>query len=66
MTPDEQKQMDEMKALAENYNKLNGSCPQCGYCPCCGRPRGNFNYPTYPTWPYYPGPYYQGPTCVNT
>lgn len=41
------------------------TCPSCGYCPCCGRPRGNFNYPTYPNWPYYLGPYYQGPTCHN-
>ena len=36
--------------------------PNCGYCPCCGRPRGNWNYPInpgYPTYPYYPPhPYY--------
>lgn len=60
--------LEDFKKLAEQYNQGHAHisqqvCPQCGYCPCCGRPRGNFNYPTYPTWPYYPGPYYQGPTC---
>lgn len=38
-------------------------CPNCGYCPCCGRPRGDWNYPIspYPHWPI--TPMYQGPTC---
>jgi len=55
--------LDDYKNLAKQHNQV---CPQCGYCPCCGRPRGNINYPSYP-WPYYPTvPYYQGPTCTNT
>ena len=29
-------------------------CPNCGYCPCCGRPRG-YGYTSYPI--YYNGPY---------
>lgn len=36
----------------------NSPCPNCGYCPCCGRPRGN--YPVYPVFPYQPTlPIYQ-------
>lgn len=76
MTPEEaRKQLEDLKPDPSNkdgaYNQghshiSNSICPSCGYCPTCGRPRGNFNYPQYPYWPYYPGPYYQGPTCVNT
>ena len=36
-------------------------CPNCGYCPHCGRSNGYYlPYPSYPTWPVY-NPY---PTYV--
>lgn len=41
-------------------------CPNCGYCPTCGRPQ---NIPYYPTYPYQPGPWYGNPwivTCGTT
>lgn len=77
MTPEEAKKaLDDYKPsdktadYSQGHSHINQQvCPSCGYCPCCGRLRGNFNYPTYPSypWPYYPTvPYYQGPTCVNT
>lgn len=31
--------------------QMNSPCPQCGYCPTCGRPR-------YQEWPRYYGPYW--------
>jgi hypothetical protein len=31
----------------------NCICPNCGYCPCCGRPYRNYNYPYYPAYPYW-------------
>lgn len=31
-------------------------CPNCGYCPCCGR-INNPVVPYYPPWPEYPQPY---------
>ena len=36
-----------------NFGQAN-ICPHCGYCPTCGRPWGNFNYPQqpYPINPY--------------
>ena len=43
--------LQDYKDLAKSMNQQ--VCPQCGYCPCCGRPRGNFNYPTYP-YPWNP------------
>lgn len=24
------------------------------YCPCCGKPNGGFNFPSYPAYPVYP------------
>lgn len=42
--------------LGQGFNQA--PCPNCGYCPCCGRPRGN--YPQYPIYPMYPTlPLYQ-------
>lgn len=35
-------------------------CPNCGFCPCCGRRNGQYAYP-YPYTPYpypYTGPYW--------
>jgi hypothetical protein len=32
---------------------LGGCCPNCGYCPTCGRPHYHYNYP------YYQSPYPQ-------
>jgi hypothetical protein len=29
----------------------NQVCPNCGYCPCCGRPYQHHNYPYYPSYP---------------
>jgi hypothetical protein len=80
MTPEEAKKAEnepvvgtskDYQDLAKQYSQGHGHinpqvCPQCGYCPCCGRPRGNFNYPQYPTYPYlnpYPYYYQTGPTC---
>lgn len=51
--------MQDYKDLADKFNKQ--VCPQCGYCPCCGRPRGNFYYPVQP--PYYFGWPYMQWTC---
>lgn len=45
----------------DGYYSQSKTCPNCGYCPCCGRPRGNFNYPAQPYWGWpYP---MTGPTC---
>ena len=60
--------LEAMKKFAEEHNKMkqpSGTCPHCGYCPTCGRPNNNLNWPVYPYYPYNPGPYYymQGPTC---
>ena len=52
MSPEEQKQFDEYKALAESHNKQQGTCPRCGFCPTCGRPRDNWNFPQYPSYPW--------------
>jgi len=40
-----------------NINHLTGGvCPHCGYCPTCGRPYRDYNYPYYPSiQPYYHG-----------
>jgi len=56
--------IEQMKALYPNTNPAHlGVCPNCGYCPCCGRPRGNWIYPinSYPYWTS--NSLYQGPTC---
>ena len=46
--------LEEWKKIAEENKKLqNHICPNCGYCPCCGRPYGNWNFPHYPTYPYW-------------
>jgi hypothetical protein len=35
-------------------------CPNCGYCPCCGRSRGNWNYPVNPVYSTMPiGSYFR-------
>ena len=39
---------------ALDYSKTH-VCPNCGYCPCCGRK--NPTVPYYPPWPGYPEPY---------
>ena len=56
--------LDDYKRIAqqEAYKAAQQrTCPNCGYCPCCGRPYANFNYPTQPYWGWpYP---MTGPTC---
>ena len=46
----------------------NSVCPNCGYCPCCGRP--NYPYWMGPYWyrPYFPytDPLYYGPIWTMT
>jgi hypothetical protein len=46
---------------------VTDKCPNCGYCPTCGRsntpPQGYYPQP-YPSWPYW-GPYYYGPFTVT-
>lgn len=40
-------------------------CPNCGRCPCCGRPYPQSYYPA--PYPYYPGYWYvdyQNPTVI--
>ena len=40
------------------HSKTQGSvCPNCGYCPTCGRPDNRWLSPWYP--PYNPWPWYQ-------
>lgn len=68
MTPDEVK--EQQKQLGESYNQGHNHinpqvCPSCGYCPCCGRTRNNWNYPMYPYYPHPNLPYYQI-TCGGT
>lgn len=45
--------LQDYKDLAKSMNQQ--TCPNCGYCPCCGRPRNNWNYPYWqnPNGPYY-------------
>ena len=43
------------------HSSTQGGCPNCGYCPCCGKQRYNLNYPLNPTYPIYP--YWQGTIC---
>lgn len=59
-----QNYIEQMKAQYPNTNPVHlGICPNCGYCPCCGRPRGDWNYPINP-YPYWPAiPIYQGTIC---
>lgn len=48
----------ELIKLAKESQKdihAGGACPNCGYCPHCGR-GGAHPAPYYPA-PYYPGPY---------
>ncbi len=53
-------------SLGNTYNPgINTLCPNCGYCPCCGRPRQQWPiYPYYPTvtWTYGANPNI-GATC---
>lgn len=56
---------------AFKVSHLSGSCPNCGYCPHCGR--GGGWYPQPWTWPYNPlpwspwqGPYYVTNTEINS
>lgn len=42
------------------YQSFRGVCPNCGYCPYCGRG----GYHTYP-WQPYPGPYWYGTGTVT-
>jgi hypothetical protein len=58
---------DELKKFAEKWNaeQAKQSCPNCGYCPHCGRSTS----PHYPWWqrPWYSGPYWQvTPTATIT
>ena len=68
MTPEEFKQQyDELMRLKpdsyDNDKKYpttsSSQCPNCGYCPSCGRPyHWNYNIP-----PYWWLPYSGSPTC---
>jgi len=49
-------QIDKIQEALE-YSKTH-ICPNCGYCPCCGR-RTPYSQPYYP--PYYPYPFYSQP-----
>lgn len=40
-------------------------CPNCGYCPCCGR-ANSAPWPTYIPVPVYPAPYYPAPYYPTT
>lgn len=46
-------QLKESQAQAQVFNKFNSpqlfnkSCPNCGYCSCCGRSNHHYNYPYY-------------------
>ena len=37
-------------------------CPNCGYCPTCGRPN---QYQLWPVWPYPQTPIWQWPTWIS-
>lgn len=54
--------MSEQNLSGANGNSANfvNTCPNCGYCPCCGRPKGWYPQQQ-PQWPY---PYY--PTVTWT
>ena len=45
-----------------DFSNINQShcCPNCGYCPCCGRPYYNQWYP-YQPYPWY----WQGGTSLS-
>lgn len=36
--------------LAQNTQHM---CPNCGYCPCCGRANARPYFAPYPYWPYW-------------
>lgn len=38
----------------DQYN-FPRTCPNCRYCPTCGRPSSGYPYPTYPIW-YFDSP----------
>ena len=44
--------LKDLKKLEGDMKNHYQPCPHCGYCPTCGRPYGNYNYPYYP--PMYP------------
>jgi len=44
-------------AFEKTHNK---SCPNCGYCPHCGRSNNPYPY-TYPYYPSYPNEWWQTP-----
>ena len=51
--PNPESGKSEIGQYSQGHGHINQQvCPQCGYCPCCGRPRGNFNYPQYPYYPW--------------
>jgi hypothetical protein len=55
---DYKRELEELKAKIESKNT---PCPNCGYCPCCGRPYHIQQYPTYPFSPT--NPYWGQPMC---
>lgn len=70
MTDDEYAEL--MTKYKDAYDKIRmanaHACPNCGYCPHCGRGGGYFGVPYYPNYPgggtYYPHPY--GPWVTYT
>lgn len=42
--------LQDRKDLANSVNQR--VCPNCGYCPCCGRLNGNFNYIIWSPYPH--------------
>lgn len=44
----------------------NSVCPNCGYCPHCGRSNGYRTYPWYPYPWYTPAPWFNPPFTIST
>jgi hypothetical protein len=44
---------------------MNGCCPNCGYCPCCGRTNHNYGIPAPRISDAFPPIYPQGPTLTE-
>ena len=64
MTPEEENISQNLKDAFKDYPKPQPQgksvCPNCGYCPCCGRSRGNWNYPVNPVYSTMPiGSYFR-------
>ena len=52
--------LEQYKAL-----KTKETCPNCGYCPHCGRSaQPYYPQPYYPVTPWWQAPYYPQPTWV--